>query len=119
MTTDERIESLAAKIDERFNRVEERLDRVDERFNRIDDYLLHFRREAIERLEALERQFSLLSNSVGSIDSRLPVLHKEVVELELFAGRLLREKPEPVVSQWYERLTRLEERVAKLISPAA
>jgi SMC interacting uncharacterized protein involved in chromosome segregation len=105
MTTDERIDNLTAKMNGRFDS--------------LYDYVLQFRKEAIERLEALERQFSVLSSAVVSIDSRLPVLDKAVVELELFAGRMLREKPEPVVSDWYERLTRLEEKVAKLIAPAA
>ena len=116
MTTDERfdalmaaVKALASKMDERFTSIHQRLDRIDDSLRQL--------KETTDRLDILERQFTLFSSVVTSLDTRLPALFKTVVELELSLGQMKREQP-GVLNDWYGRLMRLEEQVSKLL-PAA
>jgi hypothetical protein len=60
--TDDRLDHLSRKVDERFDRVDERFKQIDERFDRVEAEARGFRSEMIEfrtemnaRLDSMQR----------------------------------------------------------------
>jgi chromosome segregation ATPase len=107
--------------DKRFDRLEQRLDEHDKRFDRLEQYLLEFRREMIQRLEAIEYRLTHLESTVASMDARLPGMTKAIQE---FAGAATRfaidqNRQDELAQALLQRVAKLEELVAALRKPAA
>lgn len=93
--------------DERLDQILNRLDAMDKRFDRVDDYLLRFRNEVTARLDVIENRLDTISPLLMGIEQRLQPLTKAVLDFGTVATKLTRDQ------------ARLEERVSKLVDPAA
>jgi hypothetical protein len=87
---------------------------TDERFDRLEKYLLEFRDEMSRRLEVIENRLDFLSTTVANLDARMPPMSNALLESGVLSSRLVRDQADLA-----GRLTRLEEKVARLMEPAA
>jgi hypothetical protein len=86
---------------------DERLDELTRSMKAIEGYLLQFRAEVTERLQIIENRLDTISSVMMSLDSRLQPITKAVLDFGSVATRLTRDH------------ARLEEKVSKLVDPAA
>jgi 3-dehydroquinate dehydratase len=86
---------------------DERFDRIDASIGDLKQYLIAMRTETINRLDIIENRLDTLTNTVHSIDLRLPALSKAIADFGSVATRLTRDH------------AALEAKVSKLVDPAA
>jgi tetrahydromethanopterin S-methyltransferase subunit G len=103
MTTDERLDAVMSRLKE----IADRLAAIDNRLERVDTYLLQFRAEVTGRLEIIENRLDTISSVMMSLDSRLHPITKAVLDFGSVASRLILKQ------------ARIEEKVSKLVDPAA
>jgi archaellum component FlaC len=108
-------------LDQRLDRMDQRFDRMDQRFDRLDEYVLEFRREMINRLEAIEERLSLLDITVTSMTAQVGGMTKSTLQFGSRQTALQNEqaRQKNVTADLIERIAKLEELVALLAKPAA
>jgi archaellum component FlaC len=67
--TDERLDDLNAKVDQRFDQVDQRFDRVDQRFDRVD-----------RRFEQVDRRFEQVDRRFEQVDQRFDRVELDIRE---------------------------------------
>ena len=92
---------MADNTDERLDRIATRLDSVDKTLRELWAYLQSFRSEAIERFDQIDMR----------IDLNYSTLSKRISHEQIAQGH--------TTQSLLERVSALEEQVAKLIKPAA
>ena len=102
----DRIDNSIERLAQGFNH---RLDGIDKRLDGLTKYVMDFREEAIKRLEVIESRLDILSLTLASIDSRVPVLTKGVLDIGSYVSQALREQ-----SMNKDSTADLAARVAKL-----
>jgi archaellum component FlaC len=131
----DRIEELFNRSEERFNRIDERLDRNEARFDRIDanierlsdtlkalsEFVLDFRQETAQHFEVIDNRLDILTATVVNIEARFPTLIKGVLDFGKLATQITNEqfRNRHTSAELTLRVDRLEEKVSKLINPAA
>jgi len=100
---------------------DERFDRIDDSNERLTRYVLELRDETAHRLDVIDHRLDMISATVASLDSRLPPLTKAILDSGSLAAQLAREqsREKALAADLAARLDRLEEKLSKLIDPAA
>jgi len=119
--TDEDKQWIAAQLEGVEQRISRRFDQTERRFDSLDMYVADFRTEAIGRLGATETQMRLLAGSQQSFDARIPAITKAAHENASAISYLIGKQMERTASNFdlAERVAKLEEKVSKLVDPAA
>jgi hypothetical protein len=82
---------------------DERLDAIDNHLDRIDKFLLDFRNETANRLDIIDSRLTLLAGLYQSLEPRLSIFAKAVLDFDATVARLQNE----------------QSRIARLVEPAA
>lgn len=108
-------------LTQRTDGLAQRMDRLTEQVQGLTRYVLDFRTETIQRFDAIDRRLEFLGGAFTSIDSRLPALNKALVDFSALAGQLTSEqwRAKDATTDLAGRTTRLEDRISKLVNPAA
>jgi archaellum component FlaC len=107
--------------DERFDRIDDSFQRIDDSFQRLTRYIMEFREEATQRFQVIDHRLEMLSATVANIDARFPPLTKSLLDFGTLASRLVQEqtREKDLSTDLAERVTKLEQQVAKLLDRAA
>ena len=91
------------------------------RFDRVEDYILQFRTEVIRRFDVIDQRLDFLASSFSRIDLQLPAVNRSVIDFGALAGQFAREQMHTKErdADLAARVARLEEKLSKLIDPAA
>ena len=114
MALEERLDELERRIDQRFERIEQAIER-------LTRYTMDFRTETVRQFELVDNRLDMLSATMSNFETRLVPLTKWMLDSGSLASQLKRDQ---VISKDFTadlaaRMSRLEEKVAKVIDPAA
>jgi prefoldin subunit 5 len=124
MTHDERFDRIDANIErlnDRVERVEASVTRIEANIDRPTQYVLDFRQETAQHFEVIDNRLDALTATVNNIEARFPTLTKGILDFGKIATQLTNEqfKNRHANAELTARVERLEEKIAKLIDPAA
>src|ERR1700722_3499788 len=100
---------------------DERFDRIDAALERQARYAQEFRTEVIVRFERIDERLSLMGATLTNINSQMAINTKAMVEDVERVSRLFADQwnQKQATIDLRERLEKLEEKVSKLVDPAA
>ena len=114
--------------EERFDRIDANIERLSESVREIRDglarltqYVLDFRQETAQHFEVIDNRLDVLAATVANIEARFPTLTKGVLDFGKLATQITNEqfRNKHATAELAARMDRLEEKVSKLIDPAA
>jgi len=117
MTHEERFDRIDANIE----RLSERLDASIASIERLTQFVLDFRQETAQHFEVIDNRLDVLTATVSNIEARFPTLIKGVLDFGKLATQITNDqfRNRHATAELAARLDRLEEKVSKLIDPAA
>jgi hypothetical protein len=88
---------------------------------RLTQYLLDFRQETAQHFEVIDNRLEILTATVANIDSRFPPLTKAILDFGKVSTQLTNDQArnKHAIAELGARVERHEEKVSKLIDPAA
>jgi len=124
MTVDERFDRIDANIERLSERLEAsiaRLERLEDSMARLTQYVLDFREETASRLEIIENRLDVLAANLNNIEARFPAVTKAILDFGKHTTQLTNEQArnKNINAELAARMDSLEEKVSKLIHPAA
>jgi chromosome segregation ATPase len=125
----ERIEAsiarLDAKIDASIARLDAKIDasvaRLDAKIDHLTQYVLDFREETARRLEIIDNRLDVMAANINNIEARFPTITKAILDFGKHTTQLTNDqaKHKNINAELVARMDSLEEKVSKLIHPAA
>jgi TolA-binding protein len=105
----------------RFDRIDASIERLSESLERLKSYTMELRQETMLRFDVLEHRMDILAATSASIEARMAPLTKSVLDSGSQASQFLREqaRTKEMAAGLAERLARVEEKLSKLVDPAA
>ncbi len=99
----------------------ERFDRIEAALERVSKYILHFRIDVIRQFEVIDRRLDVLGSTVSGFDSEMSVVTKSSFDAQSSVADLQQKRwrDQDTAAELAARVAALEEKVAKLINPAA
>jgi len=124
MTHEERFDRIDANIERLSDSVGElkaSVSRIDANVGRLTEYVLEFRQETAQHFEVIDNRLDVLTATVANIEARFPTLTKGVLDFGKLATQITNEqfRNKHATAELAARMDRLEEKVSKLIDPAA
>ena len=138
MTADERFDRIDATLERLSDRMgglsdkvgglsgkveglSDKVERVSSDLARLTEFTLNFRTEVANKFDIVDQRLEFLGAAVDSLDTRIAPMSKALIASGLNATNLMREqlRDRETVAVVAARLSALEEKVAKLINPAA
>ena len=131
MTADERfdridgtLERLSDKmggLSDKLERVSDKLERVSGDLAHLTEYTISFRTEVIAKFEVVDQRLDYLGSTLASLDSRIAPMSRAILESGATSAQLVREqfREKEAAAAMAARISALEEKVAKLMNPAA
>jgi archaellum component FlaC len=125
----ERIEASVARLDAKIEASVARLDakiessvaRLDANINHLTQYVLDFREETASRLEIIENRLDVMAANLNNIEARFPAVTKAILDFGKHTTQLTNEQArnKNINAVLAARMDSLEEKLSKLIHPAA
>jgi prefoldin subunit 5 len=117
----DRIDASIARLDASVVRIDASSARIEANIGRLTQHILDFREETVRHLEVIDNRLDVLTATVSSIDSRIPALTKALLEFGITTTQLTNDhaRNKNATAELASRMDRLDEKVSKIISPAA
>ena len=121
MTQDERFDRIDANIERLSDRLEASIARLDAKIDHLTLYVLDFREETARRLEIIDNRLDVMAANINNIEARFPTVTKAILDFGKHTSQLTNDqaKHKNINAELAARKDSLEEKVSKLIHPAA
>ena len=114
--------------DERFDRIDANIERLSDSVGELRDslkyltqYVLDFREETARRLDIIDNRLDVMAANINNIDARFPTVTKAILDFGKHTTVLTNDQArhKNANAQLAARMDSLEEKVSRLIHPAA
>jgi uncharacterized protein YicC (UPF0701 family) len=121
MTQDERFDRIDANIERLSERLAASSASLDAHINHLTQFALDFREETAQRLEIIDNRLDVMAANINNIEARFPTITKAILDFGKHTTQLTNEQARNKVvnADLAARMGSLEEKVSKLIHPAA
>ena len=107
--------------EERFDRIDANIERLAESVAHLTQYVLDFREETARHFEMVDNRLDVIAANLSNIDGRFPFVTKAILDFGKVSTQLTNDQArnKNANGELTARMERLEEKVSKLINPAA
>jgi chromosome segregation ATPase len=84
-------------------------------------YVLDFREETARRLDVIDNRLDILNAQVANIEARYPIFTKAILDFGSFQTRVTNDqiRDRNAIAELRSYISRLDEKVSKIVNPAA
>jgi methyl-accepting chemotaxis protein len=121
MTQDERFDRIDANIERLNERLNDSVGEIKESVANLTRYVLDFREETARHLEVIDNRLDIVAANINNIEARYPAFNRAILDFGKLATHLTNDQArnKNVTAELSSRMDRLEDKVSKVVQPAA